>query len=162
MQFSFIILSSFCLYVGALPRLNELHYKAKHGGERGQKSDAQPQQMPRRLPFPRPGPMPEYLQDASEKAQFEYQQMFAEDNGQTPKGELKAKLAKWAESNGMKKEFDMHQEEYQRKKEAFHKLMTANLGGEALRVSKKIWEITHNDELSRNDECQQLQDVLDV
>uniref|UniRef100_A0A183BWH9 RRM domain-containing protein n=1 Tax=Globodera pallida TaxID=36090 RepID=A0A183BWH9_GLOPA len=115
MQFSLIILSSLCLYVGALPRLNEPHYKAKHGGERGQKSDAQPQQMPRRIPFPRPGPVPEYLQDASEKAQLEYQQMFAEDNGQTPKGELKAKLAKWAESNGMKKEYDMHQEEYQRK-----------------------------------------------
>nr|AVA09677.1 putative effector protein [Heterodera avenae] len=157
MQFFLFILLAICCCAMASPRLKQTqHHKQKHG-----ENDGQQQQMPRRVPFPHPGQMPDYLQEASDKAQIEYKQIFEDEKGQMPKGELKEKLKKWAESNGIKEEYDIYQEENEQKKESYHKIFSANLGGDALKVFKKIWEITHNDELSRNDECQQLQDALD-
>ncbi|KAL3084774.1 hypothetical protein niasHT_031659 [Heterodera trifolii] len=159
LQFSLFVVLVLCFGCTAFPRLNQQQQhkqKQKHG-----ENDGKQQQMARRVPFPHPGQAPEYFQEASDKAQMEYKQIFEDEKGQMPKGELKEKLKKWAENNGIKDEYEMYQEENEQKKESFHKIMSANLGGDALKVFKKIWEITHNDELSRNDECQQLQDELD-
>uniref|UniRef100_A0A914I7S5 SXP/RAL-2 family protein Ani s 5-like cation-binding domain-containing protein n=1 Tax=Globodera rostochiensis TaxID=31243 RepID=A0A914I7S5_GLORO len=165
-HFSLFIVASVFFYVVALPRLNLPINKPKNVTEHGAKTDAQQQQqMPSRsahnLPSLAQGPPPDYVQEASEKARIEYWKIFTEDKGQTPKGELKAMRLKWAECNGMKEEYEMYEAEHEQKTEAFHKLMISNLGGDALRAIKKIWEITHNDDLSRNAECQQAQDVLD-
>lgn len=54
-----------------------------------------------RLPYPAPGPPPEYLQEVSENAREEHFQLMME-NEEMPKGQLKEELAKWAEKSGAK------------------------------------------------------------
>ncbi|KAL3074092.1 hypothetical protein niasHT_033300 [Heterodera trifolii] len=113
------------------------------------------------FPFLAQGPTPDYVQEASEKARIEYWKIFTDDKGQLPKGELRAIRLKWAECHGMRDEYEMYEEEHEQKTDGFYKLMTANLGGDALKAFKKIWDITHNDELTRNEECRKAQDVMD-
>jgi hypothetical protein len=56
----------------------------------------------RRLPYPAPGPPPEFLrEDVSDRSRDEYFQVLERDEDKS-KGELKTELAKWADKNGVK------------------------------------------------------------
>uniref|UniRef100_A0A915LQL2 SXP/RAL-2 family protein Ani s 5-like cation-binding domain-containing protein n=1 Tax=Meloidogyne javanica TaxID=6303 RepID=A0A915LQL2_MELJA len=121
----------------------------------------------KRLPYPAPGPPLDFVLEASEKAREGYFKMLAESEDK-PKKAIKEAIVKWAEANDLKKIYEESTSEHYKKRKAFHDVVVENLAGKALEAFKKIWvgfcfgvtDITQDDQLTRGEECQQINAVL--
>nr|CAD2171523.1 unnamed protein product [Meloidogyne enterolobii] len=113
----------------------------------------------KRLPYPAPGPPLDFVLEASEKAREGYFKMLAESEDK-PKKAINEAIVKWAEANDLKKIYDESTSEHYKKRKTFHDVVVENLAGKALEAFKKIWDITQADQLTRGEECQQINAVL--
>ncbi|KAL7080326.1 hypothetical protein ACQ4LE_000254 [Meloidogyne hapla] len=113
----------------------------------------------KRLPYPSPGPPLDFVLEASEKARDGYFKILAESEDK-PKKVIKEAVIKWAETNDMKKSYEESTSEHFKKRKAFHDVVVENLAGKALEAFKKIWDITQDDQITRGEECQQINSVL--